>query len=47
LITESSNISIRGATFLDEAEGKRFIEQLWTEVVEDVKAVDPTTEIGV
>lgn len=47
MVAESSNMSIRGAPFLDEAEGKKFVEQLWTEVVEDVKTVDPTIEIGI
>lgn len=32
----------RGAAFLNEPEGEKFINKLWKESVQDIAAVDPS-----
>ncbi len=42
-----SDIQFSGAPFLDEKLGKEFIDKLWTEIVEEAKAIDPELKIVV
>jgi hypothetical protein len=36
-----------GAPILDEGQGKKFIEKLWTDIIEEVNSVDPDLKITV
>jgi hypothetical protein len=42
----TSNMDTSNPPFLDESKGKEFIEKFWTEMVKEVKSLDPQLEIA-